>query len=61
MIGRMPILRGHNERKGRLKFVGDGNDLVALRNGQCAAGQEVILNIHEDERFHGNSMNCGGT
>jgi len=52
VIGRMPILRGDHERERRLKLVGDGDDRVALRHSQCAAGEEVVLKINQEETVH---------
>jgi hypothetical protein len=50
--GRMPILSGNNERKTRLQSIGDGYDGIAVRNGQRAAGEEVVLQVNEDEAVH---------
>ena len=54
VVGRMPILRGDHQRERRLESVYDRDDLVALRHGERAAGQEVVLNINQNQCFHGN-------
>lgn len=53
VIGRVPILRSHDEIEGLLELIDDRDDAVALRNGESAAGDEVVLNIDQDECFHG--------
>src|SRR5882672_5623634 len=54
VVRRMPILRGDYERESRLKSVCDGNHSIAIRHRKRTAGEEVVLNIHKDECFHGN-------
>src|ERR1044071_9336131 len=61
MVRRMPILRRDHKRKHRLQLVRNRNYRVAVRDSQGTAVEEVVLDINQDERFHGNSMNCGGT
>src|SRR6266404_4754125 len=61
VVSRMPILRRDHKRKNRLQLVRNRNYRVAVRDSQGAAGKEIVLDINQDERFHGNSMNCGGT
>ena len=53
----MPILGGDHNWKCRLQFVGDGNHLVAVWDGQSPARQEVVLNVHKDQRLHGIRIN----
>ena len=52
VVYRMPILRGDHKRKYRLEGVRHGNYRVAGRYRQRATGQEVVLNINQDECFH---------
>jgi hypothetical protein len=52
VIGRMPILGGHDERKLCLELVGQRDNLVPLGHGQSSSGQEVILNIDQDQCVH---------
>src|ERR1041385_7402839 len=61
MVRRMPNLRRDHKRKHRLQLIRNRNYPVAVRDSQGAAVEEVVLEINQDERFHGNSMNCGGT
>lgn len=43
MIGRMPVLRGHDQIEPRLQGVRQRNHFVALRNGSAPPGKEVVL------------------
>ena len=52
VIGRMPVLRGDHQRERRLQPVRDRNDFIAVRHRERAPGQEIVLNIHQDECFH---------
>src|SRR6266404_5891187 len=61
VVRRMPILRRDHKRKHRLQLVRNRNYRVAVRDSQGAAGKEIVLDINQNERFHGNSMNCAGT
>src|SRR5690242_3730228 len=47
---RMPVLGGDDQVEAVLQPVGDGDDLVAARNRQRAARQEVVLDVDEDQR-----------
>ena len=33
-------------------FVDDGNDLISAGDGEAAAGEEVVLDVDEEEGFH---------
>jgi hypothetical protein len=53
MVGRVPVARGKHRQAGRGKH-GDGrverrNDLVAAGHGKLATGQEIVLNIDNEE------------
>src|SRR5262245_50687245 len=48
----MPIFGRDNKAKVPLQFVGEGNDFIAMRHRQGAAGQKVILQIYYDQRLH---------
>lgn len=52
VIGRMPVLRSNNKREQALDLVHNGNHPVPVRHRQRPTGNEVILNIYKDERFH---------
>ena len=49
VIGGMPVLGSHHQVERGHHAVGYLDDLVALRNREVSAGQEVVLNIDEDE------------
>lgn len=53
VIGRMPVLRGHHEVEVGQQPVHHRHDGVAIRHGERTAGEEVVLDVHEDERLHG--------
>src|SRR5581483_8919106 len=44
---RMPVLGGDDQVEAALQPVRDGDDLVAARNRQRAARQEVVLDVDE--------------
>jgi hypothetical protein len=48
VVCRMPILRGHHQRKRGLKPIRDRNDRVPLRHSQCATEEEIVLNVNEN-------------
>ena len=50
---RMPVLREHHAVAVRNQLVHQWYDLVATRNGQCAAGTKIVLDVDDDERFPG--------
>src|SRR5207248_2655648 len=50
---RMPVLRRHHEIESLLHAIRDRDHLVAARHGERAAGQEVVLQIDQDQRPHG--------
>ena len=52
VVGRVPVLGGDDEVVFGHQFVDDGNDLITLRNGEAAAGEEVVLEVDDEERFH---------
>src|SRR5688500_6974614 len=49
----VPVLRCDDEIEERLQPIRHRNNLVASRHRERAAGQEVILNINQDECIHG--------
>src|SRR5206468_1108242 len=55
VIARMPVLRGDNDVEAAPadQLVGDGNDGIAFRHGERAAGDEIILQIDQDEGVPG--------
>lgn len=52
MICGMPILRGHDDGKHRLKPIRHRNDSVTVRHGKRPIGKEIVLDIYQNERFH---------
>jgi len=51
VVGRMPVLGGHDQRKHRLQLVDNQADGIAVWHRERAARQEVGLNINQDECF----------
>src|SRR6266487_3454057 len=39
----VPVLRGKNQLKAPLQFIGERDDFITLRHRQRAAGQKIIL------------------
>jgi hypothetical protein len=58
VIGGVPILSGHDDFETRLEKIHDRDDQIALGNRQRAAGDEVILDIDENESVHGVGPAC---
>ena len=56
VAGGVPVLRGHDGQAlaGKVgdHLVDDGDDFVAARNGQRAAGAEVVLDVDDEQRLH---------
>jgi hypothetical protein len=50
VVARVPVARGNDEIECPLHAVCDGDDGVAALDGECAAGNEVVLKIDEDQR-----------
>src|SRR5437867_2138249 len=48
----VPVFCGNNQVETPLQFISDWNDFIAMRHGQRAAGQKIILKIDNDERIH---------
>lgn len=55
VIGRVPVLREHHVLELAGQVVDEGDDLVALVHGQGAAGDEALLDVHDDQH-----VPCGG-
>ena len=53
VVGRMPVLRGHDQFILRLEAIDQRHDPVAFRHRQRAAGTEVVLNVNDDKSRHG--------
>ena len=51
--GRVPVLRQQNVREDPRQRVDEGNDLVAARDPQRAAGAEVVLQVDDEQRVGG--------
>ena len=49
VIGRMPVLCRHDQIKPVDHVVRHRHNLISFRNGQCAAGQKVVLDINKDK------------
>jgi hypothetical protein len=49
----MPIARGNHRPSPTIKFgdqtIEDGNDLVAARHGERAAGAEIVLDVDNNQ------------
>src|ERR1700726_16674 len=58
MVGRMPVLRGENDIKASLQFIGQWNYFVTARHRQGAAWQKIILKIDNDQSIHSGSCRC---
>ncbi len=52
VVGGMPVLSGDDEVVFWHQFVDDGNDLISAGDGEAAAGEEVVLDVDEEEGFH---------
>lgn len=52
MVGRMPVLRGHDQVIVRLEAIDQRHDLIAFGHGEGAARAEVVLDIDDDECRH---------
>src|ERR1700739_3631632 len=61
MLRRMPVLRQDDIFKTRRDAMNDGDNRVAVANGQRAAGTEVILYIDDEEEVLGRYAHRGGT
>ena len=56
----MPILREHDVAEVFREPVDDCYDFIALRNGKCAAGTEVVLHIdHDEDVAVADRISCG--
>lgn len=53
VIHRVPVLRGDDEIELRHEVIDDWEDLVTSGHGQSTAGHEVVLDVDEEEGFHG--------
>ncbi len=53
VVGRMPILSGHDERKRGLQPIRQRNYCVPIRHWQGAAGQEIVLKVNKNQGTHG--------
>ena len=51
MAGGMPVLRHHDVGEALGDTIDHGNDLLAVLNGEAAAGQETILDIDDQKRL----------
>src|SRR5258708_1397383 len=67
VMGGMPILRGNDQFELGLQCVDDGNNFVCFGDGQWASGNEVGLDMDDEQSVHGwkscygKRMNSGGT
>ena len=48
----MPVLRGHDQTETLLQGVGQRDDLIAAGHCQCAAWQEIVLKVDQDQCVH---------
>jgi len=53
MSGRMPVFAGHHQIVSGHPAIGAGDDLITLGYGQGAAGQEILLEVDQQEGLHG--------
>ena len=52
MPGRMPVLCEHDVLELPGQLIDDRNDLLAARNGEPAAGAEIVLDVdHQQDIF----------
>ena len=52
MVGRMPVLREiYSEWEGSCgcEMIDNRDDVMGVGNGECTGGQEVILDINDDQ------------
>ena len=59
VVGRVPVLRRHNQIELRHQPIRDRDHLVAIRHRQRAAGQKIDLNIDHDQSVHSASLAPG--
>jgi hypothetical protein len=59
MARRMPVLRHHDVGEAFCDPIDYGNDLLAVFNGQAAAGQETVLDI--DHKKGGSVIDFDGS
>ena len=52
VVGGMPVLGGHDMVVVREEFVDDGDEFVPSADAEGSAGEEVILKVDDEERFH---------
>src|SRR5205823_463459 len=59
VVGGVPVLRSDDDLEFGHECVGDGEDFVAFVDGQCAAGDEIVLQVYENQCTHVSSCGCG--
>ena len=52
MLRWMPVPPRKNQLKLLLQFIGNRDDVIAMRDSQSAAGQEIFLKLNDDQRIH---------
>ena len=58
MLRRMPVLGEHDVLEARGDAIDDRDDGVASRHGKRASGQEVVLDVHDDEHRAHRTIAC---
>src|SRR5690554_6370624 len=49
MIPGVPVLRQHNQSEAPLHFIDDRDNLIATRDSQGSARQEIVLNVNNNQ------------
>ena len=52
VVGGVPVFGCYDEIEGVHELVDDGDDFVASVNSECAAREEVVLYVDDEESFH---------
>ncbi len=52
MVGGVPVLRQNADADGIHHRIDPGNDRIAIRHGQRAAGAEIILHVDDEKGIH---------
>ncbi len=56
VVGRMPILRRHDQFEAPLNLIGERDHLVSIRHRKSALREKIILQIDEDEGLQGDAL-----
>ena len=53
VVCRVPVLCGEDHVEVGHQPIGNCDDVITVRDGECPAGHEIILQVNKDQRFHG--------